>query len=127
MAFIKGKDCVISSTTSSTVINVKDVTLNITADTMEASTRNTSGWKEMCPALKSAEVSFDMIMDTTDTAMAALRAAFLADTELTLTITEGGTAWSGTGYLTEFSTSEPLNDYVTISCKIVGSGAWSCA
>jgi hypothetical protein len=66
-------------------------------------------------------------MDTTDTAMAALRAAFLADTELTLTITEGGTAWSGTGYLTEFSTSEPLNDYVTISCKIVGSGAWSCA
>lgn len=124
MAFIKGKDCVLN--TGSEIINVKDVTLNITADTMEASTRNTNGWKELCPALKSAELSFDMIMDTTDTAMASLRTAFLADSVLTITLTEGDTVWSGSGYLTEFSTSEPLNDYVTISCKIVGSGAWSC-
>lgn len=123
MAFFSGRECTLRIGVSE-IINVRDVNINLTAETMSVETRNTGGWVQQMQGSKTGEVSFDMVLDHDDSSITTLRTAFLDATKVDIASQEKHGTWTSSGYITEFSTTEPLNDFVSISVKIV-TGAWS--
>lgn len=123
MAFFSGRECTLTIGVSE-IINVRDVNINLTAETMSVETRNTGGWVQQMQGSKTGEVSFDMVLDHDDSSITTLRTAFLDATKVDIALQEKHGTWTSSGYITEFSTTEPLNDFVSISVKIV-TGAWS--
>jgi len=101
--------------------NVKDVTLSLEAGEADVTTRANSGWRATAPTLKSATAEFEMVWKTPDTALAAIRDAYLDSTELALCFltddkgTTGAEGPRGNWSITNFSRNESLEEGITIS------------
>ncbi|TXH48569.1 MAG: hypothetical protein E6Q97_24490 [Desulfurellales bacterium] len=100
---IKGKNCKLyynsgtyASPTWVEVKNVKDLTLTLTYDEAEVSTRG--GGKQYEPTLLDSQIEFEMVRDTADSVQTALLAAFENQTVLDLAVAEGAIATNGTKY-----------------------------
>jgi len=124
MALVYGCDCVLSLQ-GNTILRVRDLTVDIEADEVDATSRISGGWKDRRPGMRSWNADFDIVRDTGDTAYATLFSAFTNRTALTALISEpaGGVNRSGTCYVGKCSRSEPLNDVVTISVSLFGAAA----
>lgn len=125
-----GFNCILyaESTTppNQVIAKARDVELSANGEVIDISTRDSDGWKEHIPGLKEWELSMDELWVATDTALQALRSAFLNSTLLYVKIVDaGGYGFSGSGYLTSMKRGEPLTGAVSFPCTLKGTGALS--
>lgn len=113
------------SPTWNEVDGVMDVSLNLSSDTGDASTRATGGWRQHAATLRDASVEFEMPYDTADTDLTALRDAFMTSGSVVeMAFTDGPIATTGTqglrgSFLVEsFNISEPLSDIAKVSISL---------
>jgi hypothetical protein len=69
--------------------------LNLETGEADVTTRANSGWKQTLATLKDGSVEFEMVWDTNDPDFAAIRDAWLNNTEIALAVMDGDidTAW----------------------------------
>lgn len=125
MAVKLGLDCKLyysataGATATTELTNVKDLSLSITKGEADVTTRAAQGWKMSVGTLKEAEVTFDMVWDTTDTGFTAISTAFFSNAPIALAILDGddGTGMDADFSIVEFSRNENLEEAVTVSVK----------
>lgn len=106
--------------------NITDVTINLTANQINATTRATAGWEANIAGLKTGSVDFSIMYDKEDADYQALNAAFIAGTALAFFFSDGaGNGLIGDFVVTNFSESQPLNDAVSIAVTLSVSDAGS--
>lgn len=113
------------SPTWNEVDGVIDVSLDIDADTGDATTRATGGWRQHASTVRDASLEFEMPYDTADADMVAFRDALLTSgTVIELAVADGAIATTGTQYLrgswcvTSFGFSEDLSDIRKVSVSL---------
>jgi|GEM_PF-2456005 len=128
MATVKGYVCTLSLG-GSELLRHKGVEINRDKEMNDVTTKNSGGNKEVDPGLHSWETNtIEIVRDTDDSIIPTLKSAFAAGTLLDVVFVEtGGGALSetGTGYLSQWHVSVPVDNCVTITMKITGSGALS--
>jgi hypothetical protein len=102
------------------ITNVRDVTLNLETGEADVTTRANSGWKQTLATLKDGSVEFEMVWDTNDPDFAAIRDAWLNNTEISLAVMDGDIDTLAQGLVsnfvvTNFSRTEPLEDAIKVS------------
>jgi TP901-1 family phage major tail protein len=119
-----------SSTANGTAIlidNVQDVSTNLTKDTVEINSRAGGGWKAKVGTLKDATVTMKVLWKPGDTAFAALRDAYLNNTEVAFWVldqvkaTTGAQGVAGNFNVTNFSRAEPIGDVMTADVELAPS------
>lgn len=112
---------------------VRDVSLSISAATAKVTTRNSGGWEQELPTLKSLEVSLKIPLDPTDAFYQQLQtsfiaggtfsSAFLTDTKAT----SGSTGPVGDFSVTKFDRAEPLDGVMEmdVTLKLAKFTAWN--
>jgi TP901-1 family phage major tail protein len=122
MAKIKGIDVLIKIG-SSAVGGQRGATLNRSGEAIDVTTKDSSGWKESEAGLKEWGVDCDGLVVVDDTAYAALEAAYMASTEVTVEVAmPSGKKYSGSGIITDFPIEAPYDDEVSYSVSILGNG-----
>ena len=118
MAVITGKD----GSVSVDAVNVSTVSswsVSIEADTLEYTSFDSGGWKDMMGSLKSWSGSIEGFADTTQTASIAV------GDEVTLVLVEGGSGsktYTGSAIVTSKSVDASTAELVTVSFDFTGSG-----
>lgn len=112
-------------TTGATLAGQKNATLSRSAETIDATSKDTSGfWKESLPGFKEWSIDADGAFIESDAAYQYLEAAFVnsenVDVELTF---PSGLKYSGNVTITDFSLEFPYDDLVSYSISLQGSGA----
>ena len=136
--FTLGKDCKLyfgttafTGSNTSTVVsganvvnNVKDLTVNMTKDEADITTRGSGGWKERAATLKDLSISFQMKWLAGDSAFEDVRDSYLNDTPIpvaALTAVKTDTDAEGpVGNMVVFSftRSEALTDAVWVDVEM---------
>lgn len=103
--------------------------LSLSVDLPEATTKDSSGFQEVIAGVKSGEISFDGLVDYTDSQNAAELAEFLIDrTKIYFefgTSTAGDQLISGAGYLSSLEVSAEMESPVSYSGSITITGTIS--
>ena len=108
------------STSWDEITNLQDVTVNLTKDTADVTTRGGNGWKQEVGTLKNASISFSMIWANGDADFVAFRDAFLNGTLIDCAIMDGDiTTTDNQGIRAEwsvnsFTRNESLADAITV-------------
>jgi predicted secreted protein len=111
-------------TVGTTVSRAQDVSFSMSATEIDDTTRNNSGYRSKRTGLLEWGVSFTMTRETGDTNYTTMRTAFDNKTSLTITLANDlGDSISGTGYVSGFSISQPLDDVERADVTVVGAGA----
>ncbi len=122
MAKVKGVDVLIKIGTV-TVGGQRGATLNIAADTIDVTTKDSNGWKENEPSFKEWSIDFDGLWVVDDEGLAAIRSAILNGTTVSALVSmPNGDTYGGTAIVTEFPIEAPYDDNVTYSGALTGSG-----
>ena len=77
------------SPTWAEICNVKDLTLSLEKDEVDVTTRCSAGFKEYADGLLDANITFNMLYDTSDTAFTALQTAFFNKTDVEVLVMDG--------------------------------------
>lgn len=102
-------------------------TISFTNDMADATTKDSSGYSEVIPAVRSAEISFDGLVDYTDgngggeiahKLLTRQKCDFTFGTAAT-----GDTIYSGEGYVSSCEISGTMEEAVTYSGTITVTGA----
>lgn len=108
-----------AETPETEMTNVTDVTINLSAAQISATTRATAGWEAFIQGLKTGSVDFSMMYDADDADYQALHTAFMSGTAMSFFFSDGeGNGLVGDYVITNFSESQPLNDAVSISVSL---------
>ncbi|MDT7040877.1 phage tail tube protein [Candidatus Nitronereus thalassa] len=109
------------------VAELREVTLTVEADTIDASSHAANGWKENINGLKQWSASAEALFVNDDTYLQSLFDALLNETTLKFRFvaeeSAGQKKWEGDGIVTSFEFSMPQDDAVGASFEILGSGA----
>lgn len=93
------------------VTNVKDLTLSLETGEADVTTRAAKGWREYVGTLKEASLEFGMLYNTDDPDYQAFANAFLNNTPLKLSVTDGnGNGLSASWTITGFSWDQNLEE-----------------
>lgn len=105
----------------------KDVTLTIDASEADVTTRANAGWKAVVGALKDASVECEMVYDSADAGLTALRTAFLTNVVIGIRVLDGLIPVTGTNgtqglsadmTVTKFENPQPLDEALTVKVTI---------
>lgn len=132
MAISKGKDAVlyINSGTYGTpvwnaICNVADVSVSMTKNASDASTRCGDGWMESIPGLRDATVSFTSNFDKTDTEQQLLITSYMTDATVDVFVADGDISVAGSyeGFravcmVSNMSVDQPLDDVQKINFEL---------
>lgn len=103
--------------------------LTIESDTMDVTTKDSAGWAEILPTLKSWSIDVEALLTFDETPKRAydyLYDAFIARTELTVKFSSevsGEDKYYGQAYITSAPIEAPMEDKVTYSVTFQGTGA----
>lgn len=101
----------------------RGATLNRGKDTIDTTTKQSGGWKEFESGLKEWGVEADGLLVEDDIAYAALEAAYLDDTAVTVEIaTPSGAKYSGSALITDFPIEMPYEAEASYSVTFQGTG-----
>jgi predicted secreted protein len=124
------KDMKVYTTASSTdtlIAHVDSCEINFSAETIDITTKDSNGWKEIIHGLKSGSASISGKTDfSSSNQVGALTTAFTAGTALTFkfkTANVGDTTYSWTGYITSLPLMFGNNEAATFSCDVEFSGS----
>jgi|SRR5690606_22801541 len=104
--------------------NVRDLTLNVTKDEVDVSTRGGGGWREFVDGLKDASVEFAMVWDDDDAAFTAIKNAFLNNTAVEFLVLDGAYNSSGsqglraTCMVSSFTRNETLGEALMVDVTV---------
>lgn len=103
-------------------------TLNINNDMLDATSKNSAGWKDTLPGLRSWTVEGDglHLYDDATTGFSDLFALIDAKTQVSLKFTtavSGDKYYTGNAYVTSISLETPNEDVSTFSFSFEGDGA----
>ena len=130
MAVQNGTDFIIQLTTT----QVSDLTSNdfeFTREMRNVTTKNSGGNSEFLPSTKSWTASLEVLVDQSSAYnLEEFYDAWEAGTPLPVKFTNGvvgNVEWSGTAYITSVSPASPMEDNVTCTVSLQGTGAPSKA
>lgn len=111
---------------ANTVANLKSWKLDINSDLKDTTNFGSAGWKEQMPTIKSwggsVEGKWDVSEDTNG--QKALQDAQLGGTSVNAVFDIDGTHnYSGTAFIKKISVGEPVDDIVSFSADLEGTGA----
>lgn len=102
-------------------------TLSLSLDMADATTKDSAGWSESIPAVKSGEISFDGLVDYSDSTNAVQLADFLiARTQVTCvfgTAVSGDAIYTAEGFISSLEQTADMEAAVTYSGTITLTGA----
>ena len=106
-------------------------TISFTNDMADATTKDSAGFSEVIAGLRSAEISFDGLLDYTDGSSGLTSGAEIAHKLLTRqkvdfsfgTIATGDTVYTGEGFISSCEISGSMEEAVTYSGTITVTGA----
>jgi len=128
-AFVKGMDAKLyySATAGAAlsamteIANVRDLTINTSANEADTTTRGNSGWRSTTPTLRELTLEFEMLHKPGDAAFQTIRDAYLNSTAVELCALSGergaedSEGPKGSFTITNFSRGEPLEEGITVS------------
>ena len=139
MAIFNGTDLILKVSPGSTagtpdtpvkLMHSQNVSISMNVDTIDISTKDSSGWRDLLGGQKSFSLSADGLMDfeaaAGDTDVAELFEQMFDrdDVSFIFGLTDAaGYTMSGNGYLTSLEISGGTEDAPTYSCTIEGTGA----
>ena len=105
---------------------MRDLTLDLSTDTFDASTRCNSGFKSIVPTFKNGEIQFSYVGQdvTTDSVLDALTDAWTAASEIAIMCLDrdkdssGAQGISSNMYVTNISRSETLSEGIVYSITL---------
>lgn len=110
----------------------KGATLNRSAETIDNTTKTSSGWKEFVASFKEWSIECDGLYTlpaaTGTSSIRALETAFAAGTPVTVEFATAGAAvgstegFTGSAIITDFPLEAPMDDSVTFSLTLQGTG-----
>lgn len=127
----KGIDFVINVNTGTDALSVwtkvggqRGASLSRSADTFEATTKDSLGWKEFEAGFKEWSIEADGLVLTSDVAYTALETAYTTGAKVKVQIEDGsGSDYAGFAIVTDLPIDMPYDDLVTYSCTLQGTGA----
>ncbi len=134
MAIFNGTDLILkvspsSGGTEAKLMHSQNVSLSVNVDTIDISTKDSSGFRDLLGGQKSFSLSADGLMDFAgvagDTEVDELFDQMMARTAVTFTFalaTPAGYTITGSGFLTSLEISGGTEDAPIYSCSIEGSG-----
>jgi TP901-1 family phage major tail protein len=138
MAIFNGTDLILKVSPSSTagtpdtpvkLMHSQNVSLSMNVDTIDISTKDSAGWRDLLGGQKSFSLSADGLMDfeaaAGDTDVAELFEQMFDRDDVSFVFGLSGAAGytiSGNGYLTSLEISGGTEDAPTYSCSIEGTG-----
>lgn len=113
---------------SNAIGGTRSCTLNISQDTPDATTKDSSGWKEVIEGLREWSIDFDGLYDPTHTEGLEERIDAIIDRDGAVTVkvsTEesGDTYWTGSAVMSSATLEAPMEDVTSYSGTLVGTGA----
>lgn len=133
MAKVKGIDFLLSVDTSATevpsytaVAGQRSATLNRSAETLDATSKDTDGWKESEVGFMEWSIEADGIFTTDQAGFTALEDAFMSREKVQVQLAmPSGAAYSGFAFITDFPIEAPYDDMATYSITLQGTGILS--
>lgn len=133
MAFVLGMQAVIEIQTDgvagsdgwNAVDKARDSSIQLESEVTDTTIRGNNGWKSEVQTLRTANVEFELLYDTTDTQVAALLAAFLSNGVIgvrALTLPSADANAEGLVadmMVSTFSVSQSLTEAQTVSVTLV--------
>ena len=116
MAYKLGKDAVLKID-STELKNIKDVSLNLSANTTDVTTRKSAGWVEEMTTTRTLEITFQALFDSEDTVFNSLQTAFMNGTTVEVEISGSGTL-NATCVVSNFSITQALTDAITVDITL---------
>lgn len=135
MAIFNGTDLILKVSpslagTEAKLMHSQNVSISMNVDTIDISTKDSAGFRELLGGQKSFSLSADGLMDFAgvagDTEVDELFDQMMARTAVTFTFalaTPAGYTITGSGFLTSLEISGGTEDAPTYSCSIEGTGA----
>jgi TP901-1 family phage major tail protein len=122
---MKVKLFVEDAATGKVLAGQKNATLNRSAETIDATSKDTDGfWTESLQGFKSWSIDCDGAFVTDDEAYAILEEAFVAGENVNVFLQmPSGTKYKGNATITDFPIEAPYDDIVTYSVSLTGNGA----
>jgi predicted secreted protein len=113
--------------TLATVAHTTSCSISFSNDVSDVTTKDSAGFSEIIPAVRSGEISFDGLVDYTDTAGGDELAGYLLGrTKVDFsfgTAATGDTVYTGEGFVTSVEISAEAETAVTFSGTIQITGA----
>lgn len=112
--------------TTTRIAKVREATLSIETDTIDVTSFDTVGWAENVASFKSWSIDAELLYEPANTSQESVRDALFNDTPLTIQLfpkdaaTEDG--YEGTVIVTSYEVGIPVDDAVTISVTLTGTG-----
>lgn len=99
--------------------------LDLTADSIDAASKDSGGWGETLAGMKSSELSVELVATVGDEGAQQLKQAFLDGSKVDICrfATGAGVADRNFYSITEYSDSAPHDDVMTITVTLEGAGA----
>jgi len=115
------------ASTQTPIAKVREATLSIEAETIDTTNFDTNGWAENIPSFKSWSVEAELLYVPDDESQEGLEDALMANTPVEVVLYPKDVAsakgYKGTAYITSFELGVPVDDAVTMSVTLTGSGA----
>lgn len=106
-----------------TVAGQRNATLNREVEEADATSKDSNGWYEGIPTIRSWSIKFDGLIVEDDTGYQALEDAYMNNEILQVQIvTPAGNKYTGKAYLTDFSLEAPYKDDAVYSGTLQGTG-----
>jgi hypothetical protein len=108
------------STAATEMTNVKDLTLNLSNQEADTSTRGSGGWSTTAATLTDGSIDFSMVWDTADAGFTAIKTAFFAKTNMAFLCLdeEGGQGLDADFTVSSFTRNETLTDVLMVDVSI---------
>lgn len=110
------------------ITNTQNVSIDINGAMIDVTTKDSSGWKEVLPGLKDAQMSFDGIVDVAAAVTVdSLITKLIAGTSVAVIFYDGtpstGKSYSASGYINKISLKAATEDSYLFSGSITITGA----
>ena len=113
--------------TLATIAHTTSCSISFSNEVADATTKDSAGYSEIIPAVRSGEISFDGLVDYTDSAGGDELAAYLLGrTKVDFsfgTAATGDTVYTGEGYVTSLEITGEMESAVSYSGTISITGA----
>ena len=109
------------------LLDLRDVTLTIEADEINADSHTSGGWGSIIPGIKRWSLSVEHLFVDANAQQQALRNALINSTLLAFDIrskdSAGKEKFTGSGYILNWEFAGPQDDAAAISVEVKGDGA----
>jgi TP901-1 family phage major tail protein len=113
----------VGATATTDIAVERGVTLNMSADAVDVSTKGDSGWSDMRAGTRSWSVDIDCVWHDTDSQLAAAWTAYSTGAVILVDVADGTNTFSGSAYVTSHNLEGSVEGESSLSLSLVGSGA----